>query len=382
MSEGAARPSSPSPSVSLLEVKADTQLVLKSFLRNALSVPAAERPGRVGGTYRDSNKYSASSKSQKTADNGWDSWDEAISSAEEKKHSIKTLIKTRLRPRTLQRPEAPRKSETLEKDRKPVQSKNDQPATHSETLQKKPEQEDVGSSPSSPEDEEEKKQGEDGNKKKTKSKRKMQFSSIFSMKSFKSKPKSDDPKRPSTLVVSPDPPTSQEPLSPSHPPEFYEDVADTLERIARQSVKKKPKPVPLSLSPPPSQPAVSANAKNDVVQQLVQMLCTEGDIMNDKINANPFLRTSLDRLSYPSFAKLLDAYASQTLPPATPPPVPASPTLRKVALTMEASRRVLTATGARQHLKEHAERYMENFAPWIKNQGGWEHIVEEIHEYD
>ncbi|KAG5279968.1 hypothetical protein AALO_G00083510 [Alosa alosa] len=310
MSEGAARPSSPSPSVSLLEVKADTQLVLKSFLRNALSVPAAERPGRVGGTYRDSNKYSASSKSQKKADNGWDSWDEAISSAEEKKHSIKTLIKRRLRPRTLQRPEAPRKSETLEKDRKPVQSKNDQPATHSETLHKKPEQEDVGSSPSSPEDEEEKKQGEDGNKKKTKSKRKMQFSSIFSIKALNPSPRVTIRKAQHTGA---------------HPPEFYEDVADTLERIARQSVKKKSKPVPLSLSPPPSQPAVSANAKNDVVQQLVQMLCTEGDIMNDKINANPFLRTSLDRLSYPSFAKLLDAYASQTLPPATPhrsPPAP------------------------------------------------------------
>lgn len=88
------------------------------------------------------------------------------------------------------------------------------------------------------------------------------------------------------------------------------------------------------------------------------------------MKGSPFLRKSLDRMSYPSFAKLLDTYASETQP-ATPPPVPASPTLRKVAITMEASRRVLTASGARQRMKEYTERYMENFAPWVKEQGGW-----------
>ncbi|XP_062388187.1 uncharacterized protein bcl2l12 [Sardina pilchardus] len=376
MSEGAARPSSPSPSVSLLEVKAETQLVLRSFLRKALSVPPAERAGRVGGAYRDTNKYSASCKAQRKADDDWDSLDEAISSAEEKKHSIKNLIKRRLRPRTITRPEAQHKSASLEKDRKTVQSENGPPSSLPEILQNKLE-EDAGSSSSFSEDEE-KRQGEDGKKKKkTKSKRQFHFSSIFK----KLKAKSEEPQRPSTLVLSPDPPTSSEQLSPSHPPEFYVDVANTLQRIARQSVKK-PKPVPPPLKLSPIEPAVVANNKNDVVQQLVQLLCTEGDVINEKINSNPFLRTSLDRLSYPSFAKLLDTYASETLPPATPPPLPASPTLRKVALTMEASRRVLTATGARQHLKEHAERYMENFAPWVKNQGGWGNIVEEIHEYD
>ncbi|KAG5832025.1 hypothetical protein ANANG_G00286730 [Anguilla anguilla] len=44
-----ARPASPAPSISLLEVKAETRLVLGAFLRRALSTPLTQRPGRVGG---------------------------------------------------------------------------------------------------------------------------------------------------------------------------------------------------------------------------------------------------------------------------------------------------------------------------------------------
>lgn len=59
MSESADRPSSVSSisSISLLEVKAETHLVLQAFLHRTLSVPLKDRPGRVGGTYRDHNKY-------------------------------------------------------------------------------------------------------------------------------------------------------------------------------------------------------------------------------------------------------------------------------------------------------------------------------------
>ncbi|XP_030649089.1 bcl-2-like protein 12 [Chanos chanos] len=100
----------------------------------------------------------------------------------------------------------------------------------------------------------------------------------------------------------------------------------------------------------------------------------EGDAMNEKINASPFLRSSLNRLSYPSFAKLLDTCANINVDP--PLTAPVSPTLRRVAITMEVSRRVVTATGTPQRLQGYAERYMENFAPWVKSQGGWENIVQ------
>ena len=81
--------------------------------------------------------FSAGTKLKKKGDDGWDSWDEAISNAEEKKHSLKDLIKRRLRPRPTPRPEAPSGGGTLERDRKPVQSENDQPTTYPEILQNK-----------------------------------------------------------------------------------------------------------------------------------------------------------------------------------------------------------------------------------------------------
>lgn len=44
-------------SISLLEIKAETHLVLQAFLHRTLDTPLKERPGRVGGAYIDHNKY-------------------------------------------------------------------------------------------------------------------------------------------------------------------------------------------------------------------------------------------------------------------------------------------------------------------------------------
>lgn len=57
MADVVVRPASPSQSISLLEIKAETRMVLKSFLRHSLSIPPGERPGRIGGEYNDPNKY-------------------------------------------------------------------------------------------------------------------------------------------------------------------------------------------------------------------------------------------------------------------------------------------------------------------------------------
>ncbi|XP_063047142.1 uncharacterized protein bcl2l12 [Engraulis encrasicolus] len=386
MSDGGARPSSPSPSVSLLEAKEETRQVLRSFVRKALTVPPDERPGRVGGSYLDPKKFSAAAKSPKTpkkekADNGWDSVDEAISAAEEKKHSIKNLIKRRLRPRSI-RTEEQQKNKAGTLERKTDKPQSDQPISFPDILQKSLAED--GSSSSFSEEE-----GGDGEKKKKKkSKRKLQ--SLASI--FRPKNKTKEPQRPVTLPVPSEPaaPSTDPQLSPSHSPEFYNEVASTLHRIARKSKSVKLPPV---IPPPPAESTTEPD-KNAIVQQLVQILCKEGDLLNDKITANPFLRKSLDRMSYPSFAKLLDTYASQTVvevevqasssssPTSSSAPLPASPTLRKVAITMEASRRVLTATGERQRMRGYAEKYMERFAPWVKSHGGWENIVEEIPEYD
>lgn len=89
-----------------------------------------------------------------------------------------------------------------------------------------------------------------------------------------------------------------------------------------------------------------------------------------QIESDPFLRTSLTRLSYASFAKLLDTFGNSQVSKAPALPPTASPTLQRMAVTMEVSRRIVTATGA-QRMQGYAECYMETFVPWVKSQGGW-----------
>ncbi|KAI2666255.1 Bcl-2-like protein 12 [Labeo rohita] len=369
MADVAVRPASPSPSISLLEIKAETRLVLKSFLRHSLSVPPGERPGRIGGEYNDPNKYSASTKDKVKKDaNGWDSLDEQISAAEEKKHGIKNLIKRRLRsrPSTIRSAKKdggsdPTPNSTLEKESvgPPQQTVN---KWHAQFTQENREEGDRKSG--------------DKNKKK---KKKLKISDILKKVSFKKE--EPRPQRPATLPIrsaTDVPQPADQPASPSHPPEFYDGVAETLDRIAQKHSVKKKSPV----KPEPPQSALKDNDKEAVVQQLVQILTSQGDAINEKINASPFLRSTLTRLSYPSFAKLLDTYASQNEeePPA---PAPVSPTLRRLAITMDVSRRVVTATGV-QRLTGYAERYMESFAPWVRSHGGWGNIaqLDEVLECD
>ncbi|XP_058627293.1 uncharacterized protein bcl2l12 isoform X2 [Onychostoma macrolepis] len=374
------RPASPSPSISLLEIKAETRLVLKSFLRQSLSIPAGERPGRIGGEYNDPHKYSASTKDKVKKDaNEWDSLDEEISAAEEKKHGIKNLIKRRLKSRSSMIRRAkkdgssdPTPNNTLEKQNQPGQS--DKPSTNgTHSLPRKKEEEIF--TPSSASEEEGDRKAGDKNKKK---KKKLKISDILKKVSFKKE--EPRPQRPASLPFKGATGVSQpedHPASPSHPPEFYDGVAETLDRIAQKHSVKKKSPV----KPEPVPSTLKDNDKEFVVQQLVQILTSEGDAINEKISANPFLRSTLSRLSYPSFAKLLDTYASQSEEP--PAPAPVSPTLRRLAITMDVSRRVVTATGV-QRLTGYAECYMESFAPWVRSHGGWGNIaqLDEVLECD
>ncbi|XP_056607962.1 uncharacterized protein bcl2l12 [Triplophysa dalaica] len=375
MSDKVVRPASPSPSISLLEIKAETRLVLKSLLRHSLSIAQGERPGRIGGAYKDPNKFSATLKEKGKKDaNGWDSLDEEISAAEEKKHGIKDLIKRRLKPRSSMIHRAKKDGSTGSTQINPLQKKPQ--SGHLDiplSLTGKSEEERL--SPSSASEEEGDRKGAEKQKKK---KKKLTFSEILKKVSFKKE--EPRPQRPDSLAFKgaagfPEP--AEPAVSPSHPPEFYDGVADTLGRIAQKHSSQRKSPV----KPGPVSIASEGKSKETVVQQLVQILTSEGDAINDKISANPFLRSTLTRLSYPSFAKLLDAYASQSEEP--PLNAPVSPTLRRLAITMDASRRVITATGA-QRLTGHAQRYMESFAPWVRSHGGWENVVhlDDNLEYD
>ncbi|CAJ1076617.1 uncharacterized protein bcl2l12 [Xyrichtys novacula] len=317
-------------SISLLEIKADTHLVLKAFLHRTLTLPLEERPGRVGGAYTDHNKYSCIPRKSK---DGWDSQAEDVSSTDEKKSGLKSFMKQL--PRRSSWRSGKESKNSLERDNKikPGLSKDQTDG-------------DVASpSTSSDEDdggEKEKEKDRDGVK----------------------------PQRPTSLPIKDKEPDVQPAVvSPTHPPGFYDEVAERLEQIAQKStsIKKKPSPI--------SQTSQTPTDKQAVVNQLVQLLSQEGDSMNNKIQSDPFLRSNLNRLSYPSFAKLLDTFSRNQVSDAPTVPPTSSPTLRRMAVTMEVSRRIVTATGT-QRMQGYAECYMETFAPWVKSHGGWENIVD------
>ncbi|XP_008288431.1 uncharacterized protein bcl2l12 isoform X2 [Stegastes partitus] len=358
MSEPAGRCSVSSiSSISLVEIKADTHLVLQAFLHRTLSVPPKERPGQVGGAYNDYNKYSH--KPQPRPKDDRDS-QEDVSSADEKKIGFKDFIKQLPRRNTARRhAKDPRGS--LDRSNKAKHPKD-------------PAEDDVISPSSSSEEED----GEKKPQKKLNHKIRKRLSKFFKLKLEKEKNKEENvshPQRPSTLAIDRGAEPPPDIVSPNHPPEFYNQVAEKLEQIAQKSTSIK-KPSPMAA-------ALPVCDKETVVQQLVQVLSLEGDTINTKIQSDPFLRTSLARLSYPSFAKLLDTFSSSQASAAAVLPPPASPTLQRMAVTMEVSRRIVTATGT-QRMQGFAECYMENFAPWVKKHGGWENVVvlEEHAEYD
>ncbi|CAK6979122.1 uncharacterized protein bcl2l12 isoform X4 [Scomber scombrus] len=345
MSESTGRCSSVSSnsSISLVEIKADTHLVLQAFLHRTLSIPPKKRPGNVGGAYRDHNKYS--SKPQPNTKDGWDPQTEDVT------NTTRDLVKDR--------------KCSLDRDNKP------------KLLHLRDQSEDDVKSPSSTsedDDSEKKKQQKKLNKKKIKRK----ISKFFRLKLEKEKEKEGDgshPQRPCSLPITTEPEPKPTIISPNHPPGFYNEVAEKLEEIAQRSTSIK-KVNPISQSSP-------ACDKEAVVQQLAKILSVEGDSINTKIQSDPFLRSGLTRLSYASFAKLLDTFSSSQVSEAPALLPTASPTLQRMAVTMEVSRRIVTATGT-QRMQGYAECYMETFAPWVKSQGGWENVVdlEECVEYD
>uniref|UniRef100_A0A3B3ZYW4 Uncharacterized protein n=1 Tax=Periophthalmus magnuspinnatus TaxID=409849 RepID=A0A3B3ZYW4_9GOBI len=175
--------------------------------------------------------------------------------------------------------------------------------------------------------------------------------------------------RPSTLPLGP-------PAAPENSPLFYEEVAERLEQIAyRSSTIKRPSPKPPIQKPPeqespPRQPSPGMHG-------LTTARCT-GAWSDIFIESDPFLRSSLSRLSYTSFAHLQDAVINDLrLCDVPTPPPDTSPTLRRIAVSMEVSRRIVTATGT-QRMQGYAECYMENFAPWVKRQGGWVRIFSDL----
>ncbi|KAK1875041.1 Bcl-2-like protein 12 [Dissostichus eleginoides] len=362
MSESAGRNSSVSSisSISLVEIKAETHLVLQAFLHRTISMPQKERPGTVGGLYRDHSKYS--SKPQQKVKDGGDYQD--VTSADEKKTGFKDFIKQLPLNNSIRRPAKEPKG-SLDRDSR---SKAVRDLTDDDDRKRKKKDRERDKEKDKERDKE-KDRERDKEKDRERDKEKGRERDKEKDKE-RDKEKDRDgarPLRPSTLPIDKQLEPSPALISPNHPPEFYDEVAEKLEKIARRSTCKK------TVSPTVPPPTAVWD-KEVVVQQLAQVLSLEGDSINNKIQTDPFLRSSLARLSYASFAKLLDTFSGSEVsdPPALQPA--ASPTLRRMAVTMEVSRRIVTATGT-QRMQGYAESYMETFAPWVKSHGGWENVV-------
>ncbi|KAF7198687.1 protein BNIP5 isoform X1 [Nothobranchius furzeri] len=355
MSESPGRRSSVSSvySVSLVEIKAETHLVLKAFLERTLSTPQKDRPGRVGGAYKDHSKYS--SRPQSKSKDGYESEGEDEG---QRKTSFKEFIK-----------QLPYRNSILRsKDSKGSLGRSSKAKPSHQTEQ------DSLSPSSSDEDDGEKRRKQ----KQVKIRNKLAKFFKKRLKEKKDREKEDSgasPQRPSVLPSEAGRDSAQDLVSPSHTGGFYEELAGKLEKIARKSSR--------IVSPSVTLESSSDCSKEAVVQKLVVLLSSEGDAMNEKIQSDPFLRSSLVRLSYPSFAKLLDVVGSSVGSEAPPVPPPGSPTLRRMAVSMEVSRRIVTATGT-QRMEGFAERYMQSFVPWVKSHGGWENVadLEDSVEYD
>ncbi|XP_034046683.1 bcl-2-like protein 12 [Thalassophryne amazonica] len=342
-------------SISLMEAKAETHRVLQAFVSRTLTLPLIDRPGNIGGAYKDHNRFRA--KPQPKPKDGWDSQAEDVISGEEKKSGFTDFIKSLPRPSSRRRQS---KNTSLDKD------KGSKPPNYTDQL------EDEVLSHSSTSEDEKKPQ-----KKRDPKKIRKKISEFFKKKMEKENDKekkenASHPARPSRLELDNKPEPLPPIVSPNHPPEFYEEVAERLDKLVHRSA---------SIRTP--SPASVPCDKEVVVQQLVQVLSLEGDVINTKIQADPFLRSTLTRLSYASFAKLLDTFSNSQVPDSPTLQPAASPTLQRMAVTMEVSRRIVTATGT-QRLQGYAECYMDKFAPWVKRQGGWENIVdlESVSEYD
>ncbi|XP_068193514.1 uncharacterized protein bcl2l12 isoform X2 [Antennarius striatus] len=338
-------------SISLVEYKAETHLVLQAFLHRTLAIPLTERPGRIGGAYRD---YDYRSKPELKPKDGLIPKADDATTGEERKTGFKDIIKQLPLCNSLLRPS---------KDSK------DSLDTRTRRLRDQIEDDILSPSSTSEEDESDRKQQKKLNQKKMRKK----ISKFFRLKLERDKEEHrSNPQRPSTLSIDKEPESSPNIISTNHPSEFYSEVAEKLDKIAKRSTSVKKHPTVKS------SPVVCE--KEDVVQQLVQVLSLEGDSINTKIQSDHFLRSNLSRLSYASFARLLDTFSSCHINEAPALQPAASPTLRRMAVTMEVSRRIVTATGTHR-MQGYAECYMENFAPWVKSHGGWEKLMD-LEEYD
>ncbi|XP_066463312.1 bcl-2-like protein 12 [Eleutherodactylus coqui] len=116
--------------------------------------------------------------------------------------------------------------------------------------------------------------------------------------------------------------------------------------------------------------------KDEVIRKLVALLQEQAGVINEKIRKDPFLRNTLNRMSYGSFFRLAEVFTSEAVVEQNVAGSSVSPELTKIALTMELTRKVAGINSHAVHtLMGYSLQYMDMFVPWLQKQGGWEKLV-------
>ncbi|XP_051898797.1 uncharacterized protein bcl2l12 [Pristis pectinata] len=401
----------PEERYSLTVLKNETKLVMEAFLRRAQN--EGNSVGHVGRYYHDARKFKAKTpdgqdsisiklhKHRKSShkgsferedekrrslihcqgpeeDAGWDTTDEEICQAEEKKHGFKTAIKKLIKRQRKKVSDASDKKSIDFIEDNGLVKEGTKPESKANSLKRrkstKPLVDNVNAMASMEGVSRVENAIEESSKHKKSGHRKfLEFFRKGPKKSDNAHPEKDQMSpvtspRPTTLALNL-PPTEHETS------EFYSEVAKKLEKLAQeccaQTGSNQPSPS-IEAHPPEKVNNNDPQTNNEnAIERIVLILQDQGDKINEKMKDNPILQRPM---SYHCFTQLVEAFTAnvegQIKDPAT------SPELTKIALTMELTRRVAgISSHPVQQLMGYTMQYMDMFVPWLQEQGGWEKVL-------
>ncbi|XP_078387909.1 uncharacterized protein bcl2l12 [Cetorhinus maximus] len=417
---------------SLIVLKTETKLVMEAFLRRMMMSDEAANIGHVGRYYHDSKKFISKTpdgqdpnvavkshvrhksnqkgtleremeekkrslkRTEGTEDNiEWDSTDEEIAQAEEKKHGFRTSIKKLIKRQRKKKSndDSDKKSKDsldLLDDHGPGKygSKVD---SKSNSLKRQKSTNPliactVGSIDSVTFHANEG-TGEESSKQSSKKSGSQKFFNLFRKQgktedSFLEKGQEPEPSspRPNTLPLMTDQLNNID-IGKNENVEFYSKVAMKLDKLAQQycaqtGIDRLSPSIEVD-APERVNNNIAQNAMTDkekMIEKIVFLLQRQGDGINEKIKEDPLLQRTMSRMSYRSFSHLVEVFTANAEEQHKGPT--ASPELTKIALTMELTRRVAgISSHPVQQLMGYTMQYMDMFVPWLQENGGWTMVL-------
>ncbi|XP_072444966.1 uncharacterized protein bcl2l12 [Chiloscyllium punctatum] len=424
---------------SLIVLKNETKLVMEAFLQRTVMLEEGANVGHVGRYYHDSRKFISTSpkssdsnsavkshirrksnrkgsleqeteeerkrslrRTEGAEDNdGWDTEDEEIAKAEEKKHGFRTTIKKlirRQRKKTSSDKSVKKSKDSLDLleddgsgkhggrgDSKSNSMKRQKNVNHLISGTHSPVEVDTCNVREEAAEETSKHSSKKSGTKKLfnlfrkHSQGKVGEAPVVLENNQEPRPSSP---RPSTLHLMTDHMDSMDKgLVQSEKVEFYSKVAKKLDKLAQQycaqsDVDRLSPSIEIRVSETANDndPQNTVTEKEKMIEKIVLLLQQQGDGINEKMKEDPVLQRTVSRMSFRSFSHLVDIFTANIEEQHGGPA--ASPELTKIALTMELTRRVAgISSHPVQQLMGYSMQYMDMFVPWLQENGGWTKVL-------